>query len=64
MKGWYSTMHDNAIIVRAMLNDDEFMCGGIFTKEDYYMRKYGLTSEQMYDMQTYLYQALSIGYFT
>lgn len=64
MKGWYSTTHDNAIVIKAMLNDEEFMCGGIFTKEDYYMRKYGLTFEQISDMQTYLYKALSIGYLT
>ena len=47
-------------IIKSMLEDNEFLAGGIFTKEDYYKEKYNLTYEQMYNMQTCLYYALNI----
>ena len=52
----------NSVIIRAMLGDDEFMCGGIFSREAYYMKKYGLTQEQMSEMQTNVWLAVTAGY--
>lgn len=47
-------------VISSMLKDDEFLAGGIFTKEDYYKKKYNLTDEQMVNMETCLYYALHI----
>ena len=52
----------NAAIIRAMLKDDEFMAGGIFSKEKDYMRRYGMSYEEIYDMQTLLYKAVTTNY--
>lgn len=52
----------NAAIIRAMLNDGEFMAGGIFSKEQYYMKRYGLTQEQMTDMQVHVWKAVTAGW--
>ena len=30
-------------VIKAILNDEEFLCGGIFTKEKQYAKKYDLT---------------------
>ena len=43
-----------------MLKDEEFLIGGIFTKEEYYMQKYKLTEEEMVNIETCLYYALHI----
>ena len=53
-------MRELVPVIQAMLKDDEFLAGGIFTKEKYYMEKYNLTYEQMYNIQTYLYYALHV----
>lgn len=47
-------------IIKSMLEDNEFLAGGVFTKEDYYKKKYNLTDEQIVNMQTCLYYALNI----
>jgi len=47
-------------VVQAMLKDDEFLAGGIFTKEKYYMEKYNLSYEQMTNIEVCLYYALNI----
>ena len=47
-------------VVKAILQDDEFLSGGIFTKEKYYAQKYNLTMEQISNMQVCLYYALHI----
>lgn len=47
-------------VIRAMLEDEEFLGGGIFTKEKYYADKYGLTTEEIINMQICLYYALHI----
>ena len=47
-------------VVSAMLKDDEFLAGGIFSKEEYYKEKYNLTDEQIVNMQTCLFYALHI----
>ena len=47
-------------VIKAILQDDEFLCGGIFTKEKYYAQKYNLTIEQISNMQVCLYYALHI----
>ena len=47
-------------VIKAILQDDEFLCGGIFTKEKYYAQKYNLTMEQISNMQVCLYYALHI----
>ena len=47
-------------IINAMLKDEEFLCGGIFTKEEYYAKKYDLTLEEISNMQVCLYYALNI----
>ena len=41
-------------------NDEEFLCGGIFTKEKQYAKKYDLTMEEIGNIQTCLYYALHI----
>ena len=51
---------NNAIIIRAMLKDDEFMAGGIFSKEGYYMRKYGLSFDEMSELETRTWKAVSM----
>lgn len=54
-------MKDSLIpVVKAMLKDDEFMCGGVFSKEKYYSEKYNLTMNQIVNMQTCIYYALHI----
>lgn len=47
-------------VLTAILKDDEFLAGGVFTKEDYYIDKYNLTHEQMGNIQVCLYYALNI----
>lgn len=47
-------------VIKAILEDDEFLCGGIFTKEKYYAEKYNLTMEEITNMQVCLYYALNI----
>ena len=47
-------------VVQAILKDEEFLNGGIFQKEKYYMEKYNLSFEQIYNIQTCLYYALNI----
>ena len=47
-------------VIQAMLKDEEFLRGGIFQKEKYYMEKYNLTIEQMSNIQVALYYALNI----
>ena len=34
-------------VIKAILNDEEFLCGGIFTKEKQYAKKYDLTMEEI-----------------
>lgn len=62
MTNFSETTKANKAIIRAMLNDDEFMAGGIFSKEGYYMRRYGLTREQMTDMQAHVWKAVTAGW--
>lgn len=40
--------------------NEEFLCGGIFTKEKQYAKKYDLTMEEIGNIQTCLYYALHI----
>ena len=47
-------------VVKAMLEDAEFLAGGVFSKEKYYMDKYKLTSNQIGEIATHLYFALHI----
>jgi hypothetical protein len=47
-------------IINAMLKDEELLCGGIFTKEEYYAKKYNLTLEEISNMQVCIYYALNI----
>ena len=47
-------------VIKAILNDEEFLCGGIFTKEKQYAKKYNLTMEEIGNIQTCLYYALHI----
>lgn len=47
-------------VIKAILKDDEFLCGGIFTKEKKYAKKYDLTIEEIVNIQTCLYYALHI----
>ena len=47
-------------VIKAILNDEEFLCGGIFTKEKQYAKKYDLTMEEIGNIQTCLYYALHI----
>ncbi len=61
MANFSETVKANRAIIRAMLDDDEFMAGGIFSKEAYYMRRYGLTREQMTDMQAHVWEAVTAG---
>lgn len=42
-------------VIKAILNDEEFLCGGIFTKEKQYAKKYDLTMEEIGNIQTCLY---------
>ena len=47
-------------VIHAILKDKDFLCGGIFSKEKYYMKKYNLSLEQMGKIQSHLYWALRI----
>ena len=47
-------------VIKAMLKDEEFLWGGIFTKEKQYAKKYDLTMEEIGNIQTCLYYALHI----
>lgn len=47
-------------VIKAILQDEEFLRGGIFQKEDYYKKKYNLTREQISNIQTCLWYALNI----
>ena len=47
-----------AIIIRAMLNDEDFLNGGIFSKEAYYMKKYNLTEDEMCRITARVFWAL------
>ena len=47
-------------VIKAILQDEGFLCGGIFTKEKYYAEKYDLNMEQISNMQVCLYYALHI----
>lgn len=47
-----------ANVIRAMLNDNEFRYGGIFSKEEYYMKKYNISEHDMIIIQARLYWAL------
>lgn len=54
-------MNRNLIpVINAMLKDEEFLRGGIFTKEKSYAKKYALTQEEIGNVQTCLYYALNI----
>ena len=46
--------------IKAMLKDEEFLWGGIFTKEKQYAKKYDLTMEEIGNIQICLYYALHI----
>lgn len=46
------------IVLKAMLDDEELMRGGIFSKEKYYMEKYGFTQREMDNMSMGVYFAL------
>lgn len=41
-----------------MLNDAEFLRGGIFQGEEKYCKKYNLTEQEMVDIEVALYYAL------
>lgn len=45
-------------IIKAMLNDDEFLRGGIFQDEEKYCKKYNLTLDEMVDIEVALHYAL------
>lgn len=45
-------------IIKAMLNDNEFLRGGIFHDEDEYCKKYNLTLDEMVDIEVALHYAL------
>lgn len=45
-------------VIKAMLEDKELYCGGCFQKEEYYMKKYNLTQEEIGNMWCNLYFAL------
>ena len=47
-------------VIKAMLKDEEFLWGGIFTKEKQYAKKYDLTMEEIGNIQICLYYALHI----
>ena len=47
-------------VIQAILKDDEIIAGGIFQKEEYYMKKYNLTLEQIGNIQALIYLALNI----
>lgn len=47
-------------VINAILKDEEFLRGGIFTKEEWYMKKYDLTLKEIANIQTCLYYALNI----
>lgn len=53
-------MKELSPVIKAMLKDEEFMIGGIFSKEKYYAEKYDLTEKQIANIQTCLYFALHI----
>lgn len=46
------------VVIKAMLEDDELYRGGCFQKEEYYMKKYNLTQEEIGNMWCNLYFAL------
>lgn len=46
---------DILIVLRAMMKDSEVLAGGISDKEEYYMKKYNLTREQVEDCQIAVY---------
>lgn len=48
-----------AVVIKAMLEDEELYCGGCFKKEEYYMEKYNLTQEEIGNMWCNLYFALN-----
>ena len=43
-------MRELVPVLQAILKDKEFLAGGIFTKEKYYMEKYNLTQEQLSEL--------------
>ena len=45
-------------IIKAVLNDEEFLRGGIFQHEEKYCKKYNLTKEEMIDIEVALHFAL------
>lgn len=47
-------------VIQAILQDNEFLAGGIFTKEKYYADKYNLNMEQIRNIEVCLYYALNI----
>lgn len=53
-------MRELVPVLQAILKDSEFLAGGIFQKEAYYMEKYNLTEEQMVNIQICLHHALNV----
>lgn len=49
-----------APVINAMMKDENFLHGGIFSKEEQYAEKYDLTLEEIANIQTCLYYALNI----
>ena len=50
------------VVIKAMLEDKELYVGGCFQKEEYYMKKYNLTQEEINNMWINLYWALDCAY--
>lgn len=46
--------------INAIMEDEEFLYGGIFQKEEEIMEKYNLTKKQISNLQTLIYFALSV----
>jgi len=47
-------------VIMAMLKDAEFCGGGIFQKEEFYMKKYDLTQDEINHMASKVYGAMNI----
>ena len=46
--------------IHTIMEDEEFLRGGIFQKEEEIMEKYNLTKKQISNLQTLIYFALSV----
>ena len=49
---------DRIKLIKEMLKDDEFLCGGIYSKEKQAMKKYNISQKEMDDIMTNLYFAV------